>query len=300
MRPPFQERFQVYVMGPTQDVRLANIAAGQSVPKINLTIDLEAPFVLRRRALGPVSGGNPLAFLKTRWTGPTQDYRQGDLMVLESLQQPYFGLNGSPSPVSPEITYPPGGTLSLDLVNTGASPLENVTFYWIGVNRYPWGVLPAPSYPSEFRGSNFAQPFLTPALTAPDVQLRLPFKCKPDGDFVIRGGQAGTIGYRTGCPSVFTSGVLVNTLETISVVLRDYNGMPYMNDWVDINILFGTSLAADFGTGPGHPGIIYPEIYLPENRQLLIDVQQTAAGTAGASLLINFIGAKVFKGAREQ
>ena len=294
MRPPFQERFQVYVMGPTQDVRLATVAAGQSIPKINLTIDLEAPFVLRRRAIGGVDG-----FLKTRWTGPTQDYRQGDLMILESLQQPFFGQNGSPSPVSPEITYPPGGTLSLDLVNTGAYDLTNVTFYWIGVNRYPWGVLPAPSYPSEFRGSNFAQPFLTPALAAPDVQLRLPFKCKPDGDLVIRGGQATQAGVVSGCPSVLNPGVLAAT-SAMSIVLRDYNGMPYMNDWVDINILFGTSLAADFGTGPGHPGIIYPEIYLPENRQLLIDVQQTVGGVAGASLLINFIGAKVFKGAREQ
>lgn len=296
MRPPFQERFQVYVMGPNQDERLATVAAGQVIPKINLTIDLEAPFVLRRRALGPVS--TALASLKTRWTGPTQDYRQGDLMILESLQQPFFGQNGSPSPVSPEITYPPGGTLSLDLVNTGAGALTDVTFYWIGVNLYPWGVLPAPSYPSEFRGSNFAQSFLSPALTAPDVQLRLPFKCKPDGDFVIRGGQAIQAGVLTGCPPVLKPGILAAT-EALSIVLRDYNGMPYMNDWVPIDILFGTSLNFDFGTGPGHPGIIYPEIYLPENRQLLIDVQQTAAGTAGAALLINFIGAKVFKGARE-
>jgi hypothetical protein len=70
-----------------------------------------------------------------------------------------------------------------------------------------------------------------------------------------------------------------------------------MNDWVDINILFGLA-GVGFGTGPGHPGIIYPEIYLPAQHQLLLDVQQSATGVAGVDLLINFIGAKVFKGAR--
>jgi hypothetical protein len=99
----------------------------------------------------------------------------------------------------------------------------------------------------------------------------------------------------------FIPGVVVPP-DGMSIILRDYNGMPYMNDWVDVNVLFGTSGTAIpllLGTGAGRPGIIYPEIYLPENRQLLIDVQQSATGTAGADLLINFIGAKVFKGARE-
>ena len=95
----------------------------------------------------------------------------------------------------------------------------------------------------------------------------------------------------------------------MSIVLRDYNGMPYMNDWVDINILFGMggflaaypvgpspTFVAPFGTGPGLPGLIYPEIYLPANHQLLIDCQQSAAGAAN-QLLVNFIGAKIFKGA---
>jgi hypothetical protein len=51
-----------------------------------------------------------------------------------------------------------------------------------------------------------------------------------------------------------------------------------------------------FGTGPGLPGLIYPEIYLPMNRNLFIDVQQSAAGLAGVDLILNFMGAKIFKG----
>ena len=102
----------------------------------------------------------------------------------------------------------------------------------------------------------------------------------------------------------------------VLVILRDYNGMAYSNDWLPVDLIFGCSpTSPDFpvgtgifpgqpaqnvvalGTGPGLPGLIYPEIYLPAQRQLLIDVQQDAAGTAGDDLFLNFIGAKVFKGA---
>lgn len=103
---------------------------------------------------------------------------------------------------------------------------------------------------------------------------------------------------------------LVSPTVEMSVVLKDYNGMPYMNDFVDINILFGmgqflaaypvgaAAFTTPFGTGPGLPGLIYPEIYLPANHQMLIDIQQTAAGTPAIDLLVNFIGAKIFKGAQ--
>ena len=294
MRPQFQERFQVYVMGPNQDARLINVPAGQVIENIHLKIDLDAPFVLRSRAVGPVDVNLP--FLKTKWTGPNYDYRQS-ARILESLQMPYFGQIGTPKPICPEITYPPGGTLTLDLENTSPNALTNVTFYWIGVNLYPWGVLSTSTYPAEFRGTNFAQTFLVRNLLAPDVKLNQPFTAKSDGDLIIRGGQAGQAGFQGGCPPVVLPGILQST-TAMSIVLRDHNGMAYMNDWVDINVLFGMGGLA-WGAGPGHPGLIYPEIYLPAKRQLLIDVQQSAAGASGVGLLINFIGSKVFKGARE-
>lgn len=292
MRTPFQERFQVYVMGPDQDARLALVAPGQVIERVNLKIDLDAPFVLRRRALGPVTADLP--FLKTKWTGPEGDYRSD--FILESLRQPYFGQNGSPKAVSPGITYPPGGTLSLDLVNTSSNPITNLIFYWIGVSLYPWGTLAAPTYPAEFRSMPFAQPFLAAALDAPEIRLNQPYTAKSDGDWVIRAGQAAQVGYLGGGDGGFYPGVLAPT-AAMSIFLRDFNGMPYMNDWVDINVLFGMG-NMDFATGPGHPGLIYPEIYLPAQHQLLIDVQQSAAGLAGVDLIINFIGAKVLKGAR--
>jgi hypothetical protein len=95
----------------------------------------------------------------------------------------------------------------------------------------------------------------------------------------------------------------------MSIVLRDFDGMPYMNDWVDINILFGQSnflssvpvgpvpqFVQPFGTGAGSHGLIYPEIYLPENRQLLIDVNHSCvAGGGPDDLILNFLGSAVYE-----
>ena len=194
MRPPFQERFQVYVMGPNQDARLDTSPAGQTVEDVHVRIDLDAPFVLRARAVGilPTIAGdqNGLQFLKTRWRDSIGQYRQGDY-ILESLIQPYFGQNGCPKCISPEITYPPNGVITLDLINTGAAPIVGLSFYWIGVNLYPWGALPAPTYPSEFRATTFAQPFESDTLVSPTIRIRQPFTAKNDGDLVIRAAQAG-------------------------------------------------------------------------------------------------------------
>ena len=176
----------------------------------------------------------------------------------------------------------------------------NVIFYWIGVNLYPWGTLKTSNYPAEFRAIPWVQPFVATALNAPDLRTNLPYRAKADGDFVIRAGQAGQVGFMGGADGGFVPGVLAPTTE-ISVVIKDYDGHAYMNDFIDINVLFGMSIfqatGFGFGTGPGNPGLIYPEIYLPANQLLLIDVQQSAAGLAGVDLILNFMGAKIFKGA---
>jgi hypothetical protein len=310
MRPPLQERFQVYVLGPTQDGRLASVAAGQVIRKVNLVLDKDAPFILRSRALrqkfvSEVSGEGGtqagLQFLKTQWTGPKQDYRQGDF-ILESLQQPYYGYNGNPTPVSPEIAYPPGGVITIDVQNTGPGAITNLTFYWIGVSLYPWGTLPSPSYPAKFSSLSFADPFIIPKLAAPEIRLNQPYTVNADGDFVIRGGQAAEI------PSTGPNTGVLQPASEMFIVLRDYNGMPYSNDWVDLNVIFGQSnflsafpvgpapsLVQPFGTGMG---CIYPEIYVPLNRQLLVDVNHACGGgPVSEDLIINFAGVKVWKSA---
>ncbi len=78
-RPLYQERHHDYVLGPNQDSRLASVAAGATVSKVKLTLDPDAPFALRGRAVRQkysstlTQGG--LAGIQTQWCGPGEDYR---------------------------------------------------------------------------------------------------------------------------------------------------------------------------------------------------------------------------------
>ncbi len=140
VRPTFQERHHDYVLGPNQDARLANVAAGAVIEKVTLTLDTDAPFVLRSRALRQKYTAalrqNGLQFVATRWTGPNRDYRQQDF-VLESLQMANFGQCGNPGPVCPSITYPAAGNILIDVYNTGSAAITNLTFYFRGVKLFP-------------------------------------------------------------------------------------------------------------------------------------------------------------------
>ena len=84
--PALQERMHTYVLGPTQDSRLASVAAGAYISGVELQLDSDAPFVLRSRAVRQAYDSsltqNNLQFLKTRWTGPVQgDFRQQDYIL---------------------------------------------------------------------------------------------------------------------------------------------------------------------------------------------------------------------------
>ncbi len=58
------------------------------------------------------------------------------------------------------------------------------------------------------------------------------------------------------------------------------------------------SLVAPWATGPGNPGLFYPEIYVPKNHQLIYDLRR-ADGAVGANVAetftFNLIGSKVFE-----
>ncbi len=305
MRPPFQERFQIYVLGPNQDSRLASVAAGAVIPKIKLAIDSDSPFVLRARALrckytqdGTGIRQAGLQGIKTQWTGPDQDYRF-QAFVPECLQQPYFGQGANWKPVSPEIVYPPSGVITIDVQNTGASAVTNLTFYWIGVKRFPWGTVPAPAYPAKMAGLTFSYPINIPALGVAETRLDQLFTSKSDADFVYRAGQGGP---------VFGHGD-VATLAEVAIRIKDGTKFPFMNDYVQLDVLLGSggmprtipigptpSYVAPYGTGPGSPGLFFPEFYVSRLHQFWFDVQRadTYAGATALDVNWNLTGAKVF------
>jgi hypothetical protein len=240
-----------------------------------------------------------LAGLKTRWTGPTRDYRQQDF-ILESLQMAYYGANGNPKPIVPGILYPPRSVLMLDLKNTGSNAITNLTFFFRGFKLYPQGAVPAFSYPKKLASQTFCYPILISQLGVSETRLNQIFTVKQDADFVVRAGQATPI-----------RSAASRTLAEVAVRFKDHNKLPYSSDYVPFDILFGAgswpatvplgptpSFVSPFGTGPGQPGLFYPEIYIPKNFQLLYDVQRTDGATGSnqaEDFTFNLIGSKVFE-----
>jgi hypothetical protein len=298
-----QARPFIYVLGPNQDSRLASVAAGANLDEVLLNFEDDAPFVLTGRSVRHkysadlVQSG--LVGLKTRWTGPSRDYRQQSL-VLESLQAAYYGQFGNPKPIVPGIQYPPRGVLMLDVSNTGIATITNLTFYWWGFKLYPAGAVPAYSYPRRMASQTFSYPVPVAQLGVNETRLNQIFTCKQDADFVFRAGQ--------GINSFSLDG---RTLAEVAVRFKDFNKNPYSSDFVPFDVIFGAgsfpavvpigptpSFVSPFATGPGQPGTMYPEIYVPMNHQLLYDLQRSD-GAVGANqaedFSFNLIGGKVFR-----
>lgn len=323
MKPQFQERHQDYVVGPppagqppglNQDGRLASVAAGALVEGIELTMEPDAPFLLRGRAYR-VSYDNldsrtqvGLQNLSLRYSGPDQDFRS-NLLVPQGLLMPYGGQSGAWKPVYPQILYPARSTMFIDVLNTGSTALTNLTLYFRGVKLFPWGTNPGYTYP-ERPAKSALLPYVYPIgnpndpanpqgsvqnLLAADSRQLLTWQNQPDSAFVLRALQAG--------PSYAPFGL------EVFITLRDENRKAYSNAPVHFEVLAGPSIGnyqtgaggsmTAIGTGNSAPSIVYPEIYVPPAHLLYYDIQRIDSGYAGAATIpnfpINLIGARVYQ-----
>lgn len=312
MTPALQHRHYDYVLGPNQDARLTSVQPGANLEEILLVTDDDAPFMLTGRAVrcayteaNPTQ--SPLQGLKTKWTGPLRDFRQQGY-VLESLQMAYFGQFGNPKPIVPAITYPARSVLRLDLKHTGTIAITNLTFFFRGFKLFPKGTVPAytyPARPAKMASQTFSYPVFVSQLGVSEIRPNQTFTVKGDADFVLRGGQ----GFIPSLPAADGS-----TLAEVFIRLKDFNKQPYSSDYMPFDVLFGcgqfpavipvgppalTTIINPFGTGPSHPGLFYPELYLPAQHQLIYDLQRSdgvggGSGNMAQDFQFNFIGGKVF------
>lgn len=299
------QRHHDYVLGPNQDTRLGSVAAGAVIRNLELVLDPDAPFQLRSRALycqyNTANGStqSDLAGLKTRWSGPTKDYRhQG--YVAETIQTAYFGQFGNPKPLARPIDYPAQGVILVDVYNAGATAITNLTFVWRGVKLFAPGSLPQANYPARFAAMPFpGYNVLISQLAVTETRYGQIFTVRQDADFVVQGGQ-------------FSAIASPNASKNVSLVLKDQDRKPYSNDFVRADVLFGcaaattgmlnylasgVSLVPPFLTGPSRPGLLYPQLYIPANRQLFFDILRDDSVITGSQTLdyvLNFIGQKVF------
>lgn len=86
------------------------------------------------------------------------------------------------------------------------------------------------------------------------------------------------------------AGCEVGIMKGLGVVIKDWSGKAYMNDFVPAELIFGF----DNSQTPGFP---YPEIYIPKNQALYLDL--AAFGPVNGLVTLCFKGMKVY-GEREQ
>lgn len=312
-KPQFRERHWDYAVRHDEWPQLKAITPGQKVT-IPFTFDLDAPFVLRSRALRvPYSvacgGLNPastnLNYLRMRFSDSTAQFRSQS-QIRQLTQMAYYGQWGLPLPVYPEIFYPAGSTMLIDLYNDGPAEIDNLTLYFRGVKLFPWGQRRDDTYPAKFSQLPYTYTFVPPTdqnpigqvlnLGVKETRLNQVFKLQDDADFVIRSGQAGLPG----------SAQLV---FEIFFKLYDSDNYPYSNVPVHFDVVFGnftteaifqygaSGTTPPYGAGPYAPGLFYPEIYLPKTRIMYYDIYRddsaiSCAAAASYPVLLN--GAKVF------
>jgi hypothetical protein len=321
MRPEFQARHFDYVMGGPQLQSfnwpgLASVAANASLQQLKLRLDPDAPFLLRSIAARVQYDTTSTAHRQTnlnqvqfRFTDADGQYLQ-QVPVPLTLMTPWGGQLGNPIPLQRQLLYPANSQIVLDVLNNGANALTNLTFYFRGVKLFPWDVRRFYPYPKNMKQLPFTYPRgISPAsnttlynipVTTQTQGVRFQFIVSSDGDFVLRSLQAGP-----------TSS---NTTWEAFLRLRDSDEYPYSNDFVHADVLCGnatgpasyptasggtTVFQSAIGTGPAVPGIIFPEVYIPNQQYLIYEVYRADSGfgtAAAQDFPIAFMGAKVFRG----
>jgi hypothetical protein len=320
MRPDFQARHWDYVMGgPILQTPLwpglATVAANAQIKKLSLKTDTDAAFLLRSiaarvqydttSALHRQTGLNQLLF---RFSGPNENYFQ-QLETPLTLQTPWGGQMGNPLPLHRQVFYPAGSTIFVDLINNGSNTLTNLTFYFRGVKLFPWGVRRFYPYPKNMHTIPFtyivgqsppigATTLYNVPITTGNVGFRYPWQVKSDGDFVLRTIQAGP--------------TASNLSWEVFIRLKDSDDYPYSSDFIHLDTLAGNGTGpASFptasggttvfqnaiGIGPSVPGVFFPEIYIPNQQYLQIEIFRADSGQGTASAQdfpMAFMGAKVF------
>lgn len=292
---------------------IPSIPAGESRLSIPLEIQTDAPFRLCGRGLRvtpPVSTRSQAQVREVRFRYTNE---VGNFLAQQPIQSMAdfnfaYGQSGVFKPVWPQRTYPPGATISVDVINDSATAITNLQVMFRGKKLYRDGALPNPTYPPNGRGRDFTyqcgKGTPTDAAIVMDVTSairQIPLSILADADFVLRAGQLGLSTYDGG-------GGLYSTIgyTELYVQLFDSDLRPYSNIPIHVDSLFGsaegTGMTGSLDTSLGNaaPGLLVPEIYLPKNSVLFFNLIRNDAAYTGVAdalpvkLNIAWVGQKVY------
>jgi hypothetical protein len=292
------------------------IPAGKNVQGIPLTLDTDAPFSLRSRALrvvpvAPTLNQNQVLSTRMRYTNS-----KGGYLAQAPIQAPQdfnfaFGNGAQWRRVWQEVAYPPGGNINVDFYNDSNQDMTNLQVMFRGVKLFREGSIDAPSYPANCtardftyqsgQGTNPNQAGLLNPLVLPTVaQLRnIPFQIAGDADFVLRAGQLG-LWTSSGFGGVYST----NGYVELYVQLFDANLKPYSNVPIHVDWLFGNAGGCNnpgfVALGNSAPGLFVPEIYIPRNQALYFDLFRNDTAYVGATdalpvrISMAWVGSKIY------
>jgi hypothetical protein len=267
-----KERFHIFTLP------IATIPAGETVQGIVGRLDFDGPYVVRSwsafRANGGVALGDDKVLVRVQ--GPSGAYLHTDFTPLSRVAP---GSTSSQwTPVYPELVYPAGGAVIVDVQNSLGVPLTGLVLMARGVKLFPDSMeIPgASAYPERFASTPFDLPrWHSLAVTGQlsSVALNAP----PDAAVVIRSISIQNSSRTTATPAAFTN---------LFIRLRDANYKAYSNDWVRYQYLCDSD--------PSEPRAIFPQIYLPPSGVMYYDLLRADAPGAAADFCMTFKGSKVF------
>lgn len=271
-------------------VRVGSILATARSPIIDLEIQLGHPFCLRAIGgynvpesleAGPVT---KLSDCLLRFTNDNENFLQNEPIGVGTTTDlgdwPTGGIDALYEPVHQQVVYAPNSVLQLQVTNNGLATLNDVHIIFRGTKLFYADQLYCPTYPERYTSLPYQYPVQFPpnplgfgTITIPASTTIRDVPLQAFGaDFVIRGGTFHPISGTTDDGNV-------------EVLLRDEQGRPYANDFIHSQWLFSHSQSQ-------RPGIWYPEIYIPKDRLLLMDLRQNE--TSQAVVQVCFEGARVF------
>lgn len=287
-----------------QDYRLVipSVPVG-GITDVPLQLDTDAPFALRlvrSRGVG-VSG--------FRFQTPRKAYQSAALRtdLYPNPFGPFVGASvGQGAIIYPEMVYPVGAQIICDIGNQTSLPLVNASLLFRGSKLYADGAIAAPGYPARLSAVPFTYQSIVPQVPVVGARNENQLRIQSDADFVVRYAVCDpfTLGQDGG--PVNNAPHIGNPLglggfTDVSVLLRDEARKAYSNVPIHVDDLFGRGLPNAAGFPPDASpnvgfmaGLFTPEIYVPKNAALYLDVFRNDTSGTPVDLWFRFQGAKIF------
>ena len=253
-------------------VRVGLLANG-ATRVVEIPIQLGSPFCLRAIGGYNVAENSTTAQLTGGLIAFTdsQDQWLATNIISITADWPGGGLDAQYEPVYEQIVYGPASVIQVRITNDSGETWHDPRIVFRGTHLYYRNRIYAESYPPCYTSFPYERPVdIARTPTAAGQTFRDIPLVVTGADFVLRGG-------------VIT--LVEGAMADLEFQLRDQSGRPYSNDFIHHNWLFSTALAQ-------RPGLFYPEIYLPKERILLMDVFQ--GENAAFDVQVSFMGARVF------